>query len=127
MTGRVSELTSIKSSLSAYLDPRPNSVPVENEAVMVLYFEDEQPGGADEDAVDVGVPPVAVQGEVVIGGVLVTQSRREKMGSERLLTPDSAPVRRIGGTVRGRNEKGDHDGDDTRYKDEGDACGNSGE
>ena len=77
---------------------------------MVFCLEDEKPGGADEDAVDVGSPPVAVQREVVIGDVIVAKSRREKMGSERLLAPDSAPISRISGTVRGHNEKGDYDG-----------------
>ena len=77
---------------------------------MVLYFEHEKAGGTDEDAVDIGGSPVAVQGEVVIGGVIVTQSRREKMDPEHLLAPDSAPISRIDGTTRGCNEKGDHDG-----------------
>ncbi len=94
---------------------------------MVLCLEGEKPGGTDQDAVDVGGPPVAVQGEVVVSGVIVAQSRREQMGSECLLAPDSAPIGRIGGTARGRDEKSDDSGDDTGCDDEGDACDDSNE
>ena len=120
-------MTLIKSAPSTHLDPCPNAVPVENEAVMMLYFEDEKPGGTDEDAVDVGGPPVAVQGEIIVGDVLVAQARREKISPERLLSPDSAPISRIDGTARGPDKKGDHGGDYTRCDNEGDACGNSSE
>ena len=85
---------------------------------MVLYLKNEKAGRTDKDAVDIGGPPVAVQGEVVIGGAIVAQSRREKMGSEDLLAPDSAPVGSIAGAMRGRDEKGDHRGDDAGYDDE---------
>ena len=47
---------------------------------MVLYLKDEKTGRTDEDAVDIGDPPVAVQGEVVIGGVIVAQSQTREDG-----------------------------------------------
>ncbi len=127
LSGGVSEMTGIWGAPSARLDLCPDTVSMKDETPVMLGLKHKESRGTDENAVDVGNPPVAVQREVVVGGVIVTQSRREQIGSECLLAPDSAPISRIDGTAHGRDEKGDHDGNEARYKDDSDTCGDSGE
>lgn len=104
-------MTPIEGAALTDLDSCPYPIPMENEAVMVLHLENKEPRGTHEDAVDVGRPPVAVQREVVIGGVIVIQSRRAEPITQNPLTLHPVTVGHVSGAVLGHDETGDRQGD----------------
>lgn len=120
-------MTGVRAASSACLYLCPDAVSVKDETPMVLYLEDEESRGADEDTIDVGDLFITIDGEVVVSGMFIAQSQQAKAVLENMFALHPAPIGNVHSAALGCNKTGTHQRNRAEHGKEHDARNNAGD